>query len=84
MIPAVMEFARRKQAGAAMLAEKRYADAAAEYRSALAAMEELAGQQGGGELSAPLQQMLTSVRRGMEEQLVEATKKEQERAAAES
>ena len=41
-------------------------------------------QQGGGELSAPLQQMLTSVRRGMEEQLVEATKKEQERAAAES
>ena len=84
MMPAVMEFARRKQAGAAMLAEKRYADAAAEYRSALAAMEELAGQQGGGELSAPLQQMLTSVRRGMEEQLVEATRKEQERAAAES
>ena len=82
MMPAVMEFARRKQAGAALLAEKRYAEAAAEYRSALAAMEELAGKQGDGQLSGPLQQMLTSVRRGMEEQLVEATQKEQARAEA--
>ena len=76
MMPTSWSGARRKQAGAAMLAEKRYADAAAEYRSALAAMEELAGQQGARSLSAPLQQTLTSVRRGMEEQLVEATKKE--------
>ena len=38
-------------------AAQRYADAAAEAGSALAAMEELAGQLGGGELSAPLQQM---------------------------
>lgn len=77
LMPAVMSFAQRKQAGALLLQEKKYAAAAAEYRGALAAMTELLDKLPANE-SSPLVEQLGKLRRSMETELLQATQAAQE------
>ena len=72
LLPAVMSFAQRKQAGAQLLQDKQYAAAAAEYRGALSAMSSLLSKLPANE-SSPLLEQLTKLRRGMESELLQAT-----------
>ena len=62
-----------KQAGAALLQQKKYPEAAAEYRSALASMSELLQKLPDDEAS-PIAQQIIKLRRGMEAELVKAQK----------
>jgi stress-induced-phosphoprotein 1 len=72
LLPAVVSFAQRKQAGAQLLQDKQYAAAAAEYRGALSAMSSLLSKLPANE-SSPLLEQLTKLRRGMEGELLQAT-----------
>ena len=72
LLPAVISFAQRKQAGAQLLQDKQYAAAAAEYRGALSAMSSLLSKLPANE-SSPLLEQLTKLRRGMESELLQAT-----------
>lgn len=72
LMPAVMEFAQRKQAGSLLLQQKQYAQAAAEYRGALASMATLLDRMPDDE-SSPLKEQLLKLRRAMEAELLAAT-----------
>eukprot|EP00320_Phaeocystis_rex_P009518 CAMPEP_0119096916 /NCGR_PEP_ID=MMETSP1178-20130426/174426_1 /TAXON_ID=33656 /ORGANISM="unid sp, Strain CCMP2000" /LENGTH=229 /DNA_ID=CAMNT_0007080831 /DNA_START=15 /DNA_END=704 /DNA_ORIENTATION=+ len=72
LMPAVVSFAQRKQAGAQLLQNKQYAAAAAEYRGALSAMSALLDKLPANE-SSPLLDQLTKLRRSMEGELLQAT-----------
>lgn len=72
LMPAVMEFAQRKQKGTLLLQQKQYAQAAAEYRGALASMSTLLDRMDDAE-SSPLKEQLLKLRRAMEAELLAAT-----------
>lgn len=72
LMPAVMEFAQRKQKGSLLLQQKQYAQAAAEYRGAIASMATLLDRRPDDE-SSPLKEQLLKLRHAMEAELLAAT-----------
>ena len=73
--PAVLAFAERKQAGAALLAERRYAEAEVEFTAALDGMGSLVGTLPDGEELGPLYEQLGSLRAAVEAELAQARAK---------
>jgi hypothetical protein len=73
LLPAVMAFAQRKQAGSVHLQQQRFAEAAAEYRGALKAMAELLEKLPAADAN-PLRDQLVRLQRAMEGELAQAVR----------
>ncbi|KAL1524113.1 hypothetical protein AB1Y20_019022 [Prymnesium parvum] len=79
LLPAVLAFAKRKQAGQQLIQERNYSGAAVEYREALKSMQELMEKlppSDGGPIRAQLQQL----KKSMESELVAAVQRQREAA----
>jgi hypothetical protein len=73
LLPAVIAFAQRKQAGSVHLQQQRFAEAAVEYRGALKAMAELLEKLPAADAN-PLRDQLVRLQRAMEGELAQAVR----------
>lgn len=76
LMPAVLKFAQRKQAGQKLINERNYAAAATEYRQAIKSMSELMEKLPSSE-GEPMRMKLLDLKRSMEAELVGAVQRQE-------